>query len=109
MHLKMVTTAALLAGIQFLAGYNAPAGAADGQGSQEVPWPTKSWEVSTPEEQGMDSATLARLIETVGTYKQDSLMIIRHGNIVAEAYYAPCVAGIRHDLRSVTKSVVGAR
>ena len=37
----------------------------------------------------MDSASLARLIETVGTYRQDSLMIIRHGKIVAEAYYAP--------------------
>ena len=55
----------------------------------------------------MDSASLARLIETVGTYKQDSLMIIRHGKIVAEAYYAPYIAGISHDLRSVTKSVVG--
>jgi CubicO group peptidase (beta-lactamase class C family) len=33
-------------------------------------------------------------------------MIIRHGRIVAEAYYAPYVAGISHDLRSVTKSVV---
>jgi CubicO group peptidase (beta-lactamase class C family) len=54
----------------------------------------------------MDSASLARLIETVGTYKQDSLMIIRHGRIVAEAYYAPYVTGISHDLRSVTKSVV---
>lgn len=54
----------------------------------------------------MDSASLARLIETVGTYKQDSLMVIRHGKIVAEAYYAPYVAGISHDLRSVTKSVV---
>ena len=54
----------------------------------------------------MDSASLARLIETVGTYKQDSLMIIRHGRIVAEAYYAPYVAGISHDLRSVTKSIV---
>ena len=54
----------------------------------------------------MDSASLARLIETVGTYKQDSLMIVRHGRIVAEAYYAPYVTGITHDLRSVTKSVV---
>jgi CubicO group peptidase (beta-lactamase class C family) len=54
----------------------------------------------------MDSASLARLIEAVGTYKQDSLMIIRHGKIVAEAYYAPYVAGVSHDLRSVTKSIV---
>jgi CubicO group peptidase (beta-lactamase class C family) len=33
-------------------------------------------------------------------------MIIRHGKVVADAYYAPYVTGISHDLRSVTKSVV---
>jgi len=58
-------------------------------GSRGDPWPTKSWPVSTPEEQGMDSASLARLVENVGTYKHDSLTIIRHGRIVTEAYYAP--------------------
>lgn len=102
MHLKTAMLAALLTGF---VGCHSPAGATEGEGP-EIPWPTKSWQVSTPEEQGMDSASLARLIETVGTYKQDSLMIIRHGKIVAEAYYAPYVAGISHDLRSVTKSVV---
>jgi CubicO group peptidase (beta-lactamase class C family) len=106
MHLRIATMAALVAGFQGLSGCAAFAGATDDQVSQETLWPTKSWQVSTPEEQGMDSASLARLIETVGTYKQDSLMIIRHGRIVAEAYYAPYVAGISHDLRSVTKSVV---
>jgi hypothetical protein len=40
----------------------------------------------------MDSASLAQLIEAMGTYKQDSLTIIRHGTIVADAYYAPYVA-----------------
>jgi CubicO group peptidase (beta-lactamase class C family) len=107
MHLRIVTIAALVAGFQCFAGYTAPVGAADGQKLEEIPWPTKSWPVSTPEAQGMDSASLARLIETVGTYKQDSLTIVRNGRIVAEAYYAPYVAGISHDLRSVTKSVVG--
>src|SRR6266404_7838846 len=106
MLLRNVAIAALLAAFQGFSGYHAPAVAADNEGSREVLWPTKSWPVSNPEEQGMDSASLARLIETVGTYKQDSLMIIRHGRIVAEAYYAPYVAGISHDLRSVTKSVV---
>ena len=32
------------------------------------------------------------------------MLVIRHGKIVADAYYAPYVPGIRHDLRSVTKS-----
>src|SRR6202000_1515255 len=34
-------------------------------------------------------------------------MVIRHGKIVTEAYYAPNVAGVSHDLRSVTKSITG--
>jgi CubicO group peptidase (beta-lactamase class C family) len=114
MYLRLATIALFTCWV----GCHAPAAAADGQSSAEIspeispkispeiPWPTKAWQVSTPEEQGMDSASLARLIEAVGGYKQDSLMIIRHGNIVAEAYYAPYVAGISHDLRSVTKSIV---
>lgn len=101
-----ITLAALVAGLVCFAACDASAGTSDGQAAPETPWPTKSWEVSTPEAQGMDSASLARLIETVGTYRQDSLTIIRHGKIVADAYYAPYVAGISHDLRSVTKSVV---
>ena len=55
MHLRMAAIAALLAGFQCCAGYTAPAAATDGQ-AKEVPWPTKSWQVSTPEEEGMDSA-----------------------------------------------------
>jgi CubicO group peptidase (beta-lactamase class C family) len=73
----------------------------------ETPWPTTSWNTSTPEEQGMSSGALADLIDTVGARMQDSLIIERHGRIVAEAYYAPYRPGIPHDLRSVTKSVVG--
>jgi CubicO group peptidase (beta-lactamase class C family) len=107
MLVRVMTVAALIAGFQCVAVYSAAAVSTGDQNSQEVSWPTKSWPVSTPEDQGMDSASLARLIETVGTYKQDSLTIIRHGKIVADAYYAPYVAGVSHDLRSVTKSVVG--
>jgi CubicO group peptidase (beta-lactamase class C family) len=72
-----------------------------------APWPTHGWETSTPEAQGMASGKLARLIEKVGGYHQDSLTVIRNGRIVADAYYAPYGPGIRHDLRSVTKSVTG--
>jgi CubicO group peptidase (beta-lactamase class C family) len=71
------------------------------------PWPTKEWQTSTPEEQGMDSAALAQLVNFVGIYKQDSLLIVRHGKIVVDAYYAPYAPNIRHDLRSVTKSFIG--
>jgi CubicO group peptidase (beta-lactamase class C family) len=83
---------------------NIPAHAAapDCPGSSQTPWPTKDWEASTPEAEGMDSAAL---VDHVGMVKQDSLLVIRHGKIVAEAYYAPYAPNIRHDLRSVTKSM----
>lgn len=95
-----------IAGILVLAAI--PASLARAETQERAPpasvWPTKMWEVSTPEEQGMDSRALARLIDDVGTYKQDSVLIARNGKIVVDAYYAPYSAGIRHDLRSVTKS-----
>ena len=37
----------------------------------------------------------------------DSLLVVRHGRIVAEAYYAPFRPGMRHVVNSVTKAVVG--
>ena len=55
----------------------------------------------------MDSAALAELVDFVGIYKQDSLLIVRNGHIVVDAYYAPYAPNIRHDLRSVTKSFTG--
>jgi CubicO group peptidase (beta-lactamase class C family) len=103
MHVRTKVIAALFAAFCLSASYMACA--AESPAPSDTGWPTKSWPTSTAEEQGMDSASLARLIETVGTFRQDSLMIIRHGKIVAEAYYAPYVAGISHDLRSVTKSI----
>ncbi|MCK1541597.1 serine hydrolase [Bradyrhizobium sp. 179] len=104
MWFRMLTLAALVACAQAVSPSFVMA--AEEQAAQDILWPTKAWATSTPEEQGMDSARLARLVETVGGYNQDSLTIIRHGRIVTDAYYAPYLAGITHDLRSVTKSVV---
>lgn len=98
--------AALVAGFQCFDPASSFAAGTDEQGPKDILWPTRSWPVSTPEEEGMDSAGVARLVETVGSFRQDSLTIIRHGRIVADVYYAPYVAGISHDLRSVTKSIV---
>jgi CubicO group peptidase (beta-lactamase class C family) len=103
MRIKILILAMLAASLGECMSF---AALADDQNIQDVPWPTKSWQTSSPEQQGMDSASLARLIEVVGSYKQDSLTIIRHGRIVADAYYAPYVPDVSHDLRSVTKSVV---
>jgi CubicO group peptidase (beta-lactamase class C family) len=70
-------------------------------------WPTAGWRVSTPEEQGMDSAALADLVDFGASRGLSSLLVARHGMIVAEAFYAPFRAGLKHRTRSVTKSVVG--
>lgn len=70
-------------------------------------WPTKEWQTSTPEEQGMDSKALARLIEFGTSRSFDSLLIVRHGRIVLDAYYAPYSADIPHAINSATKAVIG--
>ena len=70
-------------------------------------WPTKEWQTSTPEEQGMDSAALAKLVTFGATHSFDSLLLVRHGNIVLEAYYAPYTADIPHAINSSTKAVIG--
>src|SRR3954452_25371255 len=100
-----ITTAivAFCAGFQCLVPF---AAFAEGPEHPEVVWPSKAWPVSTPEEQGMQSGALAALVEAVGGYKQDSLLITRNGKIVLDAYYAPYQPNVTHDLRSVTKSVV---
>jgi CubicO group peptidase (beta-lactamase class C family) len=107
MHFRNTMLAALLAAVQCLVALPTLAGAPDAQNSADAAWPTKSWAVSTPEEHGVDSAGLARMIDIVGARRQDSLMIVRHGKIIAEANFAPYVGGVSHDLRSVTKSVTG--
>jgi len=72
-----------------------------------VPWPTAGWEVSTPEAQGVSSSALADLVDFGVANDMDSLLVVRHGRIVAEAYYAPFRPGMRHLVNSVTKAVVG--
>src|SRR5262245_22058752 len=69
------------------------------------PWPTRGWPVSSPEEQGMSSARLDRLVEFGTLSDMDSVLVTRHGRLVLEATYAPFRAGLRHHVYSVTKSV----
>ena len=77
------------------------------QSAAESAWPTRQWPTSTPEEQGMDSAALARLVQFGTSRSFDSLLIVRHGRIVLDAYYAPYAADIPHITNSATKAVIG--
>jgi CubicO group peptidase (beta-lactamase class C family) len=99
-----VFLAAALAAFMFEASICS--GAAYTQGATEPIWPTKEWQTSSPEEQGMDSKELAKLVDLGTTLSLDSLLVQRHGKIVAEAYYAPYAAGIPHAIYSATKAII---
>jgi CubicO group peptidase (beta-lactamase class C family) len=71
-------------------------------------WPTQDWRTSTPEEQGMDSARLAAMLEWVQQQRLNlhSLMVIRKGYIVSETYFDSYRQNDRHQLFSCTKSFI---
>jgi CubicO group peptidase (beta-lactamase class C family) len=73
-------------------------------------WPTDGWRTSTPEEHGFDSAKLAEALLTMREKGLDihSLMVIRDGYVLTEAYFYPYDGQAIHDLASVTKSVTAA-
>ncbi len=61
---------------------------------------------SAPEAQGLASAGLRELVRTLDAEVDEmhSLMIVRHGHVVAEGWWAPYAAGHRHVLYSLSKS-----
>jgi CubicO group peptidase (beta-lactamase class C family) len=81
-------------------------------GPEEIPsqayWPTEGWRTSTPEEQGFDSGKLAEELQALENngVQIDSLLIIRNGYVVLDAYFYPYDNTIPHKLASVTKSVM---
>jgi CubicO group peptidase (beta-lactamase class C family) len=97
----------MLALIVFLIAGVSPALAQE-PGAQEPYWPTDGWRTSTPEEQGMDSNQLADMLVKIEEQEIniDSVVVIRNGYLVAEAYVGPWEADDLHILYSVTKSVV---
>ncbi len=70
-------------------------------------WPTQGWKTSPPEEQGLSSDKLAEAVEFVVREKvrAHSLLVIRNGFVVADAYFYPYAPNTRHDVASVTKSI----
>jgi len=87
-------------------------GATPTPATPESIWPTQEWRTSSPEEEGMDSKELAKLVDWGTTHNFDSLLVQRHGKIVAEAYYVSYGAfslGARgpHQVHSVIKAIIG--
>jgi CubicO group peptidase (beta-lactamase class C family) len=80
------------------------------QESPDIPWPTEGWLTSTPEEQGLSSEQLAEMFEYVAErdIALHSVLVIRNGTIVAEAYLPPYDADTTHQIYSCTKSFTSA-
>ena len=72
-------------------------------------WPTEGWATSTPEIQGMNSTVLGEVYDHVRNSGAQirSMLVVRHGFIVAEEYFTPLMCDINstHILFSVTKSI----
>ena len=94
-----------------------------------VPAADADWSVATPDEAGFDTSALCALLHGVATGKPNvhAVLVERHGRLVAELYRSGpdrpidvlygianpfggdvrFAADVRHDLRSISKSVVG--
>lgn len=61
---------------------------------------------STPEQQGMSSAGILDFIDAVEKSKIEfhSFMVLRHGHVVAEGWWSPYAAPLKHTLYSLSKS-----
>jgi CubicO group peptidase (beta-lactamase class C family) len=70
-------------------------------------WPTQGWRISTPEAQGVDSVKLAQGLQAIRQKNLDihSLMLIRDGMVILDAYFYPYDGKTVHELASVTKSL----
>jgi hypothetical protein len=64
---------------------------------------------STPEAQGISSAGISKFLEAVKQSKQEfhSLMVLRHGNVIAEGWWWPYSSEHRQQLYSLSKSFTG--
>lgn len=71
-------------------------------------WPTENWQTSTPEAQGIDSGKLAEALLTMRQENLDihSLLIVRNGSIIVDAYFYPYDGQTIHEVASVSKSVM---
>ena len=74
-------------------------------------WPTEGWLNTTPEEQGMDSELLNKMMDQIGEHgmRIDSVLIARNGYLVFEEYPRSFYdSEDRHIIHSCTKSYTSA-
>jgi len=69
------------------------------------------WAVSSAEAEGMNSVSLAATLESIRSGRRpgvDSMVVVRHGRLVAEGYFNGYGPETLHDLRSTGKSFTSA-
>ncbi|MGD8268354.1 MAG: serine hydrolase [Desulfobacterales bacterium] len=73
-------------------------------------YPGEDWPVSTPEAQGMQSHMLVEMLAHIKdrSFHIDSILIVRNGHVVLDAYFWPFKKGEKHIIHSCTKSVMSA-
>ncbi len=73
-------------------------------------WPTRGWRSASPESQGVDSNLLENMLDRI--WKEElninSVLVVRNGYIVLDAYNYGGDSDHRHNIYSCTKSVVSA-
>ncbi len=81
-------------------------------GPPHIPWPTQEWHTSSPAAQGLDEARLRELVALIADDEQfpdlHSLLVVRHGYLVVEEYFAGYDAERLHMMQSVSKSFTSA-
>lgn len=82
-------------------------------GQEVAVWPTDEWAVSTPEAQGMNSGELAAYMEVQAQdgFHLRSMVMVRNGYIIAEAYGPPAqqdtLVGMYSASKSFTSALIG--
>ena len=73
-------------------------------------YPTEGWQKTTPEQQGIESKMLADMMEEIQKNGRniDSVLVVRNGYMVLDAYFYPFSKGQKHIIHSCTKSVMSA-
>ena len=105
--IALVLSFTVVAGFVLGCGRSSPTETTNGQAAY---WPTDGWRSSTPEEQGISSSALLKVLDRVDEQQLNlhSLLVIRNGYLVSEVYYNPFTAEMAAPVASVTKSVTSA-
>jgi CubicO group peptidase (beta-lactamase class C family) len=75
----------------------------------QVPiWPGDDWEVSTPEDEGMDAARLENVASYCEEHKCGAVVVTRHGRIVWERYWGGWDENSTDNSWSMAKSMTDA-